>query len=176
MSWILEHINLVIIGALVIGSFLKSRFDALKQDQQEPDELPDFETYEETQRSSPPAMPYVPPRVERTPPQVPVQRSAERPPVFAATRSQSGAMTASADEAAIILQKQRDIEERLRVIREARPAKSGSKSSIRPRAITGKPVPVAAVPTSIRGRLRNPSELRRAIVMREILDPPVGLR
>ncbi len=174
MSWILEHLNLVIVVVLVIGSFLKSRFDALKQDAQEAEDSSEFDTHEETQRHGPPLMPYVPPRVDRTPPAVPVQHTPEPAPIFAATHSQSGALSASADEA--ILQQQRDIEERLRAIRAAQPAKGSKKAPVRSQVSNRKPAAIASVPSSIRGHLRNPAELRRAIVLREILDRPVGLR
>ncbi len=176
MSWILDHLNIVIVGVLVLGSFLKSRFEALKQDAQEPEEFPEVDSHEESRRHRPPLMPYVPPPVERTPSAAaPAQQSPELQPVFAATRSQSGAMTASADEAAAVLQNQRDIEERLRMIRAARPAKGSPKSPVQTRS--HKPASVTAcVTSSIRGQLRNPAELRRAIVLREILDRPVGLR
>lgn len=177
MSWILDHLNLVIVGVLVIGSFLKSRFDSLKQDEQETEESPDFDTHQDSQRQGPPLMPYVPPPVERTPSPVLVQRSAQQPNVFAATRSQSGALSASSAEAASILQKQLDIQERLRVIREALPRSSGSRTPSQPMT-NRKPVAIAVggVPSTIRARLRNPAELRRAFVLREILDRPAGLR
>jgi hypothetical protein len=178
MSWILEHLNLVIVGVLVLGSFLKSRLDALNRDDEEPENLPEYEVLEDHRRQAPPSIPYVPPPLERTPPPIVIQRSVEPPRVFAATRSQSGAMTASADEAASILQKQRDIQERLRVIREAHPAKTDLKSPSRPMMTVRKRTPVVSgsTPSSLRARLRNPAELRRAIVLREILDRPVGLR
>jgi hypothetical protein len=32
------------------------------------------------------------------------------------------------------------------------------------------------VPVNLRARLKSRKELKRAVVMREILDPPVGLR
>ncbi|MES2474477.1 MAG: hypothetical protein V4640_01760 [Verrucomicrobiota bacterium] len=176
MSWILDHLNIIIVGILVIGSFLKSRFDSANQNEQETEEVPDFDDRERSERRSPSPSPYVPPPVLRTPPPVPAQSSPTPSPVFAATRSQSGAMTASADEAAALLQRQRDIDDRLRTIREARFAKGSAKPSTRPRAVTGKPIPVASASTSIRARLRNPAELRRAFVLREIVDPPVTLR
>ena len=120
MSWILDHLSFVIVGVLAIGSFLKSRFDAMKQDPEEPEDFSEADYKEKPHRQRPPLTPYVPPRVERTPPAVPVQHAPEQRVVFAATRSQSGAMSASADEA--ILQQQRDIEERLRAIRAAQSA------------------------------------------------------
>lgn len=177
MSWIFDHLNIVIVIALVIGSFLKSRFDSMTQGDQEPEEQPDYETYEEPKRQNPPSMPYVPPAVERTPPPVPADRGVAQPPVFAATRTSSGAMNASAEEAAAILKKQRDIEERLRLIRETRSAKSGAKApAVRNRNSAEPSVPATTVPSSIGSRLRNPAEQRRAFVLREILDRPVGLR
>jgi hypothetical protein len=177
MSWILDHLNIVIVGILVIGSFLKSRFDAVNEDEPEAEDYPDVETFEDEQRQSPPPVPYVPPMVEQAPSPEPPPTTRERP-AFAASRSVSGAMTASADEAAIILEKQREIEKRLQAIRETRNAKRVASSPLRARTATRKSTPVAigGVPTSIRARLRNPAELRRAVILREILDSPVGLR
>jgi hypothetical protein len=173
MSWILDHLNIVIVGILVIGSFLKSRFDSVKEEEPEADDYPEFETFDQDQRPSPPPMPYVPPMVEQAPAPEPPTISQPRP-VFAATRSVSGAQSASADEAAIILAKQREIEERLQAIRETRNANRANNPPLRARAVTSKSV--ARASTSIHARLRNPAELRRAVILREILDAPVGLR
>lgn len=79
------------------------------------------------------------------------------------------------------LERQQKMEERLRALRSAKTGKS-AKSAKAPK-LAGKvkgnsrnlPQPIAS-PSKLRERLRDPKEIRRAIVMREILGPPVGLK
>lgn len=68
------------------------------------------------------------------------------------------------------LARQRVMEERLSALRKEKTAAKSGKIVRK----TAQPVPM--VSPSIKARLRDRRELRRAIIMREILDPPVGLR
>lgn len=179
MSWILDHLNLVIVGALVLGSFLKSRFDSVKEDEPESDPFSDFderEFPEESGRGTPPPMPYVPPPIEREKPSL--RRKSTPPSVPNTTFSMPGAAQAAAEESAKALKHQLDLAARLRQIRETKAATIGGATSTRRRIASSKNVSpeIVTVPRSIRTSLRDTSEIRRAFVMREILDPPVGLR
>ncbi|WAC20014.1 hypothetical protein OVA24_01305 [Luteolibacter sp. SL250] len=69
------------------------------------------------------------------------------------------------------LARQRAMQERLSALRKERTAVS--KPTRKPAKATPQPM---VSPSSLKARLRDRRELRRAIVMREILDPPVGLR
>lgn len=179
MSWIIDHLNLVIVGALVLGSFLKSRFDSVKEEKPESDPFPDYgggNFPEQSERRTPPAMPYVPPPIDRE--KAPVRRKSSPSPQMT-TSSPTGAVHAAAAESAKVLKHQQELVARLRVVRENKAAAtSRGTSTPRRRAISGKPVSQATItaPRSISASLRDPSEIRRAFVMREILDMPVGLR
>jgi len=173
MDWIFEHLNIVVVIILVIGSFLKTRFDSARQETEERDDFPDFgesDTPDESYRRMAPPLPSVPP---------PLVRASEPPPLPTTTYSSPGAFTIAADEAAKILKHQRELAENMRQLRATKANTSGGAAITRAQLAASQAgaVPiVATVPLSYRSRLRNPAEIRRAIVMREILGRPVGLR
>ena len=68
------------------------------------------------------------------------------------------------------LNRQRAMEERLRALRKEKTTAKSTRTARK----AAQPPPM--VSPSIKARLRDRRELRRAIIMREILDPPVGLR
>lgn len=161
MDWLLEHIQLVLLAGLGLAGWLKSRYDAGQAEERPDRPVGPF---------SPPAgapRPFVPPPLRRTVTQPsPLQTV---PPAFS---------TAGHDFSEE-LRRQHEIEERLRVIRESRPAKAvstGGAAATRARvAARGKAQAPRPITTSLRQRLHNPAEIRAAIVLREILDRPVGL-
>lgn len=67
------------------------------------------------------------------------------------------------------LARQQAMQEKLAELRRA----PKPRAPVRPRAVTSAPV---TGPSGLGRRLRNRGELRRAFVIKEILDPPVGLR
>ncbi len=67
--------------------------------------------------------------------------------------------------------RQREMMERLKALRAERNAQAATKNA--PARTKTSP---AMVPGSLQSRLRDRGEIRRAIVLREILGPPVGLR
>lgn len=67
--------------------------------------------------------------------------------------------------------RQQVMQERLAALKKERAAVA--KASKKSAKATAQPM---VSPSSLKARLRNKQELRRAMVMREILDPPVGLR
>lgn len=161
MDWIFDNLQIVVLVLLGIGSMVKSIFDAkAKQaaeretEWQPPSEVPldDDTSYRKNQPTVP--QPLTPPPL--------------RP---------AGYDAEVANEAAKALKHQHDLAERLRQIRETKTTTSGGASATRARiAAKGTAKPLKQTPLTVRGRLRDPAEVRQAFVMREILDPPVGLR
>lgn len=142
-------IGLVVAVFWIIGKIAENKKN--RQEEESADWEPDTETrWEEEDSFGNPLPPPIP------------QRHAPPPlPQF---------IPASSSE----LERQQRMQEQLRSLKKERTASS---STSQPRRKTPAVKPAAAVAsTSIRSRLKNRSELRRAIVMREILDPPVGLR
>lgn len=163
MQWILEHFQFVVIVALALGSWLKNRWDAKKEAEQSYDPREVFGAPGEVEWGAPNA--YPPPLAgSRVPPKLPPRLpSVVVPP------------TVDADA---VLKHQQELAERLRQIREARAATGGAGTVPRARPARGpaSPAPVAAGASHLKSRLRNPRELRNALIMKEILDRPVSLR
>ena len=71
------------------------------------------------------------------------------------------------------------MQDRMRQIKETKAATTGNAAATRTRiAAASKPAPKPFQPgkTGLRRALRSRKEIRRAIVMKEILGPPLGLR
>lgn len=95
------------------------------------------------------------------PPPIPMTRQAPPPPL-------PRFIPAPDDE----LQRQRAMQERLRNLRKEKAAAPAVAAKARAKARSASTLS----PTGIKARLQDRKELRRAFVMREILDPPVSLR
>ena len=160
MNWIFDHFQIVVLVLLGIGSFVKSMFDTKAKQAAERDAewhptagipLDDDTSYRKI--------------LPKTKPMV-------QPPMRMA-----GYDAEAANEAAKVLKHQRDLAERMRLIRENKATTTGGASATRAR-IAAKGVAKASkqAPLTLRRRLRDPAEVRRAFVLHEILDPPVGLR
>src|SRR5215217_5212112 len=167
MKWIFDNPQVIIIALFVIGSLVKNVLESRGQRGQEAD--PDAED----------ERPFVPTDQDKSYRKVqpqsaspPLARHASGPPPLPA-----GAAEAMAREAAAQLKHQQDLADRLRQIRATKAETTGGAAATRARvANKGAAKIVVTGPSSIRSRLRDPAEVRRAFVMREILDPPVGLR
>jgi hypothetical protein len=167
MDWIFDNIQIFLIAIAVVGSLLKKFFEAKAEERQAREEVAP-----PTGQRKPPAAPSVPP---------PLTRSAATPTFSSPSTSpktrEIGYEAAVASEAAKALKHQMDLAERLRQIREAKAVTSGGASATRARvAAKNTPKAVALIPILLRERLRNPAEIRNALIMREILDPPIALR
>ena len=69
MDWISDHLKFVVIAVLVIGSILKSHFEAKSKEAAEKEDLPDLgdpDTPDRSYRKMPPQLPSVPPPLPRT--------------------------------------------------------------------------------------------------------------
>ena len=158
MDWIFDNFQILALVGLALASWLKSRVDAKAAEREEQEARRELENPEEyfgpDEAWGAPHQPSVPPPLVRTvPPPVPVfETEAE-------------------------LKRQMEIQERLRQIRETKAVTSGGAAATRARTKEAKaPKTASAVPVGLRGALRNHGQVRRAVVMREILGPPLGLR
>ena len=165
MDWIFDHLQIVVLVLLGIGSMVKSLFDskAKQAAEREAEWDPDSEVPLDDDTSYRKAQPTVPP---------PLARPATPPPLRMA-----GYDVEVANETAKALKHQQDLAERLRQIRANKATTTGGALATRVRiASKGTAMPLKQTPLTLRRRLRDPAEVRQAFVMREILDPPVGLR
>lgn len=166
MDWIFDNFQIVVLVLLGIGSMLKSIVDSKNKEKREREEEEGHdpgEVFAPDEEYSSPAAPNVPP---------PLYRQAVPPPL-----RESGYEEETAIETARALKHQHDLAERLRHIREIKATTTGGAAATQARdsakSTTSKS---ASAALSIRARLRSPAEIRRAFVMREILNAPVGLR
>jgi hypothetical protein len=159
MDWIIDNIQIVVLILLGIGSWIKARMDAKSAES------------EETTIDSEPVPPFVPERKSAPSVPPPLERAA-RPPILPSVAAEEAAR-----EEAVALKHQQELEARLRQIRETKATTSGGAAATRARIAAKKSATsTKLISPTLRSRLRDPKEMRRAIVMREILDPPVGLR
>ena len=179
MNWIFDNFQILLIVALAFASWLKHRHDtkaAEREEQQAREEMsapPDWsETEVEWQRPEPEYRPLVPPPL--------VKKAADAPPPVP-QMTQTGTSE---------LQRQEDIQQRLRQLREtrestARQAREARQARQAREARHARQAREARMtgPSEggTRGMLRkllraDRDKVRRAIILREILGPPVGLR
>jgi uncharacterized membrane protein len=158
MDWIFDHFQIVIIVALAFASWVKSRHEAKQAEREarEAGELPDeeeiFGPYETWQ---------------------PEPMTSQPPPI--PSHSARNALPAQEPVPDHELERQNALREKLRQIREAKTITTGNAAATRERANAKGKAP-AVVTTSLRGMLRKRGELRKAVITREILGTPVGLR
>jgi hypothetical protein len=158
MDWIFDNFQIVAIVAIVLGSFVKQFLDAKAEERRAREEM----------ERNPPEEVFGPDEEWETVPTAPPPLSRQTPPPLA--QPPPLRRSVEADEA--VLKRQQEMQERLRLAREAKAARARELAAA-PAAGT----PSRSVRTAgIRGALANRAETRRAIVLREILGPPVGLR
>jgi hypothetical protein len=164
VDWIFENFQIFILIALGIGSVVKSLLESKARKKEQESEQHPGEVFTPDEDDREPAMPSVPP---------PFIRQAVPPPL-----RKRGDYEEVAAETAKALKHQNDLAERLRQIRETKATTTGGAYATRTRLSAKMAPAVSSGGTSpgIRARLRNPAEVRRAFVMREILDPPLSLR
>ncbi|MGA0853549.1 MAG: hypothetical protein ACO3RK_01900 [Luteolibacter sp.] len=154
MDWIFDNFQILLIVGLAFASWLKSRQEA-KQAEREAREAGEMPSEEEvfgpeewwpTESAQPPPLP----TYTYTP-----------PPAF----EEANALRE--------LERQSALREQLRQIRESKAITTGNAAATRERN-SGKGKAVVTAP--LRKTLRNRSELRKAVITREVLGTPVGLR
>lgn len=168
MNWIFDNIEIFIFVIVGIVSMFKSVLDAKAKKSAEADEVNDPQDYEDLEEEY-----HQPPPQPSVPPPLPWGGVASVPPPL----QNIGYEAAAAEEAAKTLKHQQDLALHLQKIRETKATTTGGAAATRARiANKGAKIPTAQASSSLRARLKNPAEVRRAFVMREILDPPIALR
>ena len=170
MEWIFDNFQVVALIAIVIGSLAKRFLEAKAEERQareRMDDQDDGEVFdpEEWQVPEQPA-PSVPPPLYRQVPPPLVRQAAPH------------ALPVEQHEIEAVLQRQLEMQERLRQIRETKVVTTGgaAATSSRVSAAQSHAKPLVPVKAGLRGALRSGKEIRRAVVLREVLGPPVGLR
>lgn len=175
MKWIFEHFQIVVVIVVALASLVKRRQDlaqaAEAERQAREDQADDAEVVGHGRERQPP-LPSVPPPVAGQLPQQFVKKAAS-----ALARGGRVPQPVLSD-VALILKQQQDIQERLRQIRETKATTTGGAAATRNRvSATQRHTQVAhSAKTGLRASLHSRQDIRRAIVLREILGPPLGLR
>ena len=156
MNWIFEHIQLVIVLAVVGVTLVGKVLEAIRGTKPAPDT-----TLEELFGPEEDAEP-----VARRPTAA-VPRQAASPPPLRQVRLpvDLGAMATE-------LERQHELQERLRKIRDAKAPAAAAVAAVVAPMVVKRPT----ISSGLKGQLRSSKELRRAVILREILGPPVGLR
>lgn len=79
-------------------------------------------------------------------------------------------------EAASAMQRQQEMMERLRQAKEAKETRAKNAGSSHRSPVRSGKSAQAPVAAGLRGILRTRSEIRRAVILREVLGPPLGMR
>lgn len=162
MDWILDNLQIVILLALAFASWLKMRLDKKNEEGENPPVDPTVWEDEEEDWPAPPPLHRHDPG-NAPPPLVQVRPAIPSPPPLP--------KFVDAPQASAVLEQQKKIAEEFRRIRQAKQAPP------MPVAKKARPAAMARVSsTPLRAALRDRSAVRRAVVLREILDRPVGLR
>ncbi len=165
MTWLLDHIQIVAIVVLAFGSWLKHRTDAKKA---ETEERRAHEEMSESKDIFGPDKGWQLPQEQPLAP-VPPPLFHQAPPPL----SQFDTLEAEAQ-----LRRQQDIQDRLRKIKETKATTTGGASATRVRVAASQThaKPLTLGEASLKSSLKDPKQTRRAIILREILGSPVGLR
>lgn len=176
-EFIEEHLRVIIFVVIVGIALLQKILDAAKARKQQPGPSMEEIFGPDGQQSPTPSRrkPYTPPPLVRTAPMPagpPPLRQAPPPAPPPPLRGMSSVASATTNTDAE-LARQRQLEERIRALREA-----SATAAPEPPAATA---PTAHRPATVHHgvlhrRLRHPREIRRAFILKEILDRPVGVR
>lgn len=175
MQWIFENFQVVAVVFLIVGSLVKRFLEAKAEERQARERMDEereedvFGPDEEWRTPADPAPSVPPPLGRQSPP--PLFRQAPSPP----------ALPVEDSDIDLILQRQREMEERLRQHKAAKSGSSratttGGAAATQDRMNPRRPGSPAERAGSLRAALKNREETRRAVVLREVLGPPLGLR
>lgn len=167
VTWLFEHFQIVALILIAFAGWVKSRMDARNEEQ-----VPPAEPFDEQDVFGPDAQwEREQPTTGSLPPAIP--RSFAPPPPLVSVAGYEANR-----EAEVALKHQIDLAERLRTIRETKATTTGGAAATRARVAASKAPAKAAtvVELSLRSRLRNKGELRRAFVVNEILSQPLSQR
>jgi hypothetical protein len=166
MDWIFDNFNILAIVGIALASWLKARADAKAAEREEREarelmgetEEETFGPEEEWREAQPPLLPSQPPPL--------VVRPAAPPPI-----------PAYHNPAEAELQRQLQLQEKLTELRATKAVTTGGATAARTRAKTGNTTPATPAPArKLRTILRQRGEIRQAVILREVLGPPLSLR
>lgn len=123
--------------------------------------------------------PQRPPRLPRTPPPLanqPRRQDAPAPPLWEPAATTTSVTTATHPDISAELTRQRSLEERMRHTAAAKTARPARMSPLAPNLPSATPVRNPAAKRLLIRRLSDPQEVRRAFILKEILDRPIALR
>lgn len=202
MDWIFDNLQIIAIVAAGIATILSRARQARQEREIEENMPPPIEVdpdeqlrriREEVMRrraereGQPPVLPVDephPPLLQDDVPQDPEQRRAPETPVFRpeAAPATPPPIPVQRDREEEVLERQRILSEKLQELRRAREAATGAAKAFalggtpsrtgKSASLTGAGLPFS--PTALAADLRNPSELRRAIVLTQVLGRPKG--
>ena len=175
MKWLFEHFQIVVLIGFALVSLAKRRKDLAQAEEEERRAREEMAEDAEVLGSGPERqipLPSVPPPVARQLPPLVVKKAA--PPL--ARAGQAVPVSSAAD--ARILKQQQELMARLQQIRDTKATTTGGAAATRSRVSAAQRHPAAApvAISGLRASLHHRKDIRRAIVLREILGPPVGLR
>ncbi len=158
LEWILDNLEIAAFIGIAIASAASKLFETLKG-QQKSEKERDYKPL--PQDWGEPARPQTPlPKISRPSPPM------HAPPPLAVTVS----------EEAEVLQRQTVMAEKLRLAREVKANLQEADTTWDDKFNKLSAKPTEPIRQSLRKGLKSRAELRRAFIMREILDPPVALR
>jgi hypothetical protein len=171
MDWIFDNFQILVVIGVAVASWLKHRADQKKAEEEERQarkEMADPEEVfgpEEDWPQEPQHFPEPPPLVPSSGP--PPLRPSAPPPV-----------RVEMAEVDALLRRQQEMQERLKQIRDAKATTTGDAAATRARVAAAAKHPQVSAPgkAGLHESLRDKRQTRRAMVLREILGPPVGLR
>ena len=182
MEWILDHLQFLIVAGAAIAWWLNKRREGIELQHEAEEQLAQPETRQAemddaerarriqeeirrkiTQRRTlpPVARPVVVQEWSRQ------QRAPMEPPPM---------LSSAMDVGASIREQQRQIQEKLRIAAETRKRAAAMRAQLSPISSVATSAPRYGPVTGLKASLRNRSEVRRAIVLREILGTPKGLQ
>jgi len=185
MDWLFDHPQILFLVVFALGSMLKTYWEAKKKQQEEqgsewePREPVPLDEDDSYRKRIPGAPPPLPPQQQAPPPLANAEPSTGRARIPARRPDNAvaaAALLASQQEAAALLKHQQELAARLLQIRETKATTTGGAAATRARVAGKGKSKLSFAPQGLRTSMKSRSELRRAIIMREILDRPVSLR
>jgi hypothetical protein len=203
MNWVIEHLQIIIGVAAAIAYYLNRRRTAAAEENTAAPTSESLEREERTRQIQAEIRRKIAERRAETAPTSPKQIRTGLPPMIPPTRVPpidpfGGPMRKilkeieraaqpeappqydpTVSETAAVLERQKALQEQLRTLEAARAAEQRRAAEIVAARHAPRPTVAPAAtfePGDLRARLRDPKELRRTIVMRELLGPPVALR
>jgi hypothetical protein len=159
MDWIFDNPQIALLIALAIGSLVKQMAEAAKAKKEQRDQ-PQQPEWEETETTWTP---------------IPIPPEFQPPPLYRPTPPPLVQQAAARDDSNELLNKQLEMQEKARSIRDNKAKEKTRMLTLRARSAT-RAKPPGSCELSVRSLLTSPSTARKAIVLREILDKPVGMR